>query len=140
MKYPELEKVAITNNTCLTLRVRGHLIKPRLANQIIHTYSVQRLRTEIHAAYPDGSVIVEPLPSEEVENESQDTTQSIADLGVSHAVEKRLIKAGINTIEALTAMTAQDVIDIKGIAECSLQEIEEALTKMNLSLQEAGNE
>jgi DNA-directed RNA polymerase alpha subunit len=68
--------------------------------------------------------------------DSVKTIELVADLGLSSNVQKALLAAGVEKIEQLTAMTAADVIAVKGIADAGLAEVVEALKSHELTLKE----
>lgn len=81
----------------------------------------------------DSEVVAEVT---NVEPTTDATIKLVADLELSSNVQKALLAADVKEIEQLTAMTAADVIAVKGIADAGLAEIVDALKSHELTLKE----
>ncbi len=140
----KLIPVLISNKTFLAITLCGHDIRPSKANQRFETGSLTRLKSMANALYPNELVITEV--SSEAATTQQTQTPVTANvektaldvLDLSSSVEKALAGAGVEYVEQLTAMTEQNVVDVKGIANAGLQEIKEALAVLELALLNEG--
>lgn len=71
------------------------------------------------------------------DSEAQDSdvvVSFVSDLDLSASVKKALLAGGVETVEQLTALTEEDVIALRGIADAGLAEIVELLNAMELTL------
>ncbi|QFT40109.1 MULTISPECIES: DNA-directed RNA polymerase subunit alpha C-terminal domain-containing protein [unclassified Vibrio] len=135
--------VFVTNRTPITVTIQGRVIAARAIAQPIQVFNVDRFCHEVEAAYPDGQIVVSFEQAKDQEATQQTSTSDapaeLASLGLSSNVEKALVKHGVKTVQQLTEMTAQNVIDVKGIADAGLQEIAKQLEANGLTLKEAND-
>ncbi len=119
-----------TNKSFRIIHIRNLVITPFEQNKEI-TESQYRMLKASHSKVIDFKV-------EDSETQDEDVVvTNVESLDLSANVKKALATSGIETIEQLTAKTAQELIDIKGIAQASLEEIVDVLNGMELSLKEA---
>lgn len=85
---------------------------------------------------PDKAPSPETPPAAAEEAKTSNAGNELVEIGLSASVERSLVKAGITTIAQLTAMTSEDVISVKGIADAGLQEIVMQLEAQGMALKE----
>lgn len=135
------QTIFITNRTPIEITLLGRVIGARAIDQQVSVHNVQYFLNALEQAYPNGELTVREALEEEQQNEEcTDEPTSISTLGLTTSVEKALVTSGVTTLDQLTAMTAKDVVKVKGIAAAGVQEIEKQLAANNLTLKEANNE
>jgi len=58
----------------------------------------------------------------------------VSDLGLTSRIESALLESGVDTVEALSELSAEELLLIDGIGEGSIRDIDDALRQMDLSL------
>ena len=133
--------IFVTNHTPIEITLLGRVIGARAINQQVSVHNFQYFLNALEQAYPNGELSVRASLEEAQQSEdSADEPVSISTLGLTTSVEKALVTSGVTTLDQLTAMTAKDVVKVKGIAAAGVQEIEKQLAANNLTLKEANNE
>ena len=76
-----------------------------------------------------------PSVSPAQESEEKDLTKiKVEDLAISTRTQRVLIEAGIKSVAGLVRKTAQDILELDGIAEKGVEEIKDVLTKIGVAL------
>ncbi|MBH05015.1 MAG: hypothetical protein CMJ20_01705 [Phycisphaeraceae bacterium] len=133
--------IFVTNHTPIEITLLGRVIGARAVNQQVSVHNFQYFLNALEQAYPNGELSVRASLEEAQQSEDgTDDPASISTLGLTTSVEKALVTSGVTTLDQLTAMTAKDVVKVKGIAAAGVQEIEKQLAANNLTLKEANNE
>lgn len=133
--------IFVTNHTPIEITLLGRVIGARAVNQQVSVHNFQYFLNALEQAYPNGELSVRASLEEAQQSEDgTDDPASISALGLTTSVEKALVTSGVTTLDQLTAMTAKDVVKVKGIAAAGVQEIEKQLAAKNLTLKEANNE
>lgn len=122
------------NRLRITIETDG-TITPRYAFET----SVEIMIKQLHAivGFREISSAPEEAPRVNVvrESEEKDLTKiKVEDLAISTRTQNALIDAGIKTVAGLVRKTAQDILDLDGIAEKGVEEVEEVLQKLGVSL------
>ncbi len=125
----------------LTLRVwTDGSIEPRNALDI----AVDTLRNQLNVFSGEGfvededaaPVLTIPTPAVEVEPAADEVTMSLESLELSSRVLHSLQEEGIDSVNALLALTERDLKKVGGVGEKSLEEIKERLAARGLKLKE----
>jgi DNA-directed RNA polymerase alpha subunit len=125
-----MKTVIIDNKTPLEVSIQGLRIKPRLMGQRFEVTAPTRLATELTKAY--GQRIT--LRLEDSTQEVEPVAMTLDALELSGSLIASLDKAGIDSIEALTALTKDELDAIKGVGKSSLEDILSRLEALGLSL------
>ncbi len=125
----------------LTLRVwTDGSVEPRNALDI----AVDTLRNQLNVFSGEGfvededaaPVLTIPTPTPEVEPAADEVTMSLESLELSSRVLHSLQEEGIDSVNALLALTERDLKKVGGVGEKSLEEIKERLAARGLKLKE----
>lgn len=74
----------------------------------------------------------------DADGENQDPGEiNISDLGLAESLTKKLQDNGLKTVADLLEKTEQDILDMDGIGNAKVEDIEEALAELGFNLKEA---
>ena len=123
------------NRLRMTIETDG-TIEPRKAFES----SIEIMIKQLHAivGFRDNSLQVEqPIVSAVPQEDEKDLTKiKIEDLAIATRTQNVLIEAGIKSVAGLVRKTAQDILDLDGIAEKGVEEIKEVLAKLGVTLKD----
>jgi DNA-directed RNA polymerase alpha subunit len=80
--------------------------------------------------------VVGESEQEEKQPEEPKSKGPLTSLNLGSGIVNALEAAGVTTVDQLAAMTPEAVVDVKGIADAGLADIEEALLTVELTLAE----
>lgn len=126
-----MKKYLVSNPSFILRSLRGLVIPPYVQDQEV----TERQYAELKSMYPN--ILKYRVEEVDAVTDSDVTISLVDELELSAPVKKALAAGKVVKIEDLTAMTAAQVLELKGIAEAGLAEIVDALKSVELTLKEA---
>ncbi|MCG6387500.1 hypothetical protein K6U51_12340 [Vibrio fluvialis] len=126
-----MKKYLVSNPSFILRSLRGLEIKPYAVDQEVS----DKQFVELKRIYPN--ILKYRVEEVDAVTDNDVTISLVDELELSAPVKKALAAGKVVKIEDLTAMTAAQVLELKGIADAGLAEIVDALKSVELALKEA---